>query len=151
MGGLGLSSVYISPRILELGLCMEIEHREHIVSEIARGLRPWTDLELLGVRVRCDRNGIGGRTRYVVEEPQGVDLRAGVVDVAKGVLRWQLSPRELSDWASALLVLLDFYEFEDHWAGDLLLGALWDACFEGEISPDTIREIYRITGVSDTG
>lgn len=128
---------------------MEIGHPEHIVSEIARGSRPWTDLELLGVRIGRDRNGIGGPTTYVIEEPQGVDLRTKVADVAEGLLRWQSSPRELSDWA--LLALLDFEDFEEHWAGDLLLNALWDACFEGRISLDIIREAYRITGVGDTG
>lgn len=130
---------------------MEVEHQEHIVSEIARGSRPWTDLELLGVRIRRDRNGMGGPTTYVIEDPQGVDLRTKVADVAEGLLRWQSSSRELSDWASAVLALFDFEEFEKHWAGDLLLDGLWDACFEGRISLDVIREAYRITGVSDTG
>ncbi len=126
---------------------MEVEHQRRIVSEIARGLRPWTDLELLGLTLRRERHGMRGPTKYEVEGEQGADLRTRIVDVAEGVLRFHSSPRELSDWASAMLALLDFAQFEGDQEGGLLLDALWDACFEGKISPDALREACRISGI----
>ncbi len=128
---------------------MEVRHQKRIVSEIARGLRPWADLELLGLTIRRERHGMRGPTKYVIEDSQGADLRARVVDVAEGLLRFQSSPRELSDWASAILALLDFQQFERDQVGGLLLDALWDACFESEISSDAMQAARRISGMGE--
>ncbi len=116
---------------------------EEIVRGVARGVRPWADLELLGVRVTRER-AEDGRWGWYIREEHIMDLNARPEDVAEGFLRFHCDGEQLREWAVSVLALLDFDQFEDHHVGELLLDALWDASFEATVEAEAMDEAKRL-------
>jgi hypothetical protein len=74
-----------------------------------------------------------------VEGGQGLDVRVGPSDIARGILAFLHSPAELQEWALVILAGPFGLDLEVQLVGDILLDALWDASFGQAISEEAIR------------
>jgi hypothetical protein len=79
-----------------------------------------------------------------VENPHLVSATVAIPDVAKGFLAYQADPQELRGWAVVVESLDVDLDPESHPAGEVVLGALWDASFGNPISPDVMQTIEQL-------
>jgi len=94
-----------------------------MIRECIRGVRPWNDLEAIGIGIESDGD------RLVVENPRGHLAVATPEDVAEGFTRLAEDTDRLSEWASILLGASSFIDLrlENQVYGEALLEGLWEA------------------------
>jgi hypothetical protein len=102
---------------------------------VIRGDLPLSALEEVGIHIIFENDSCEVRS-----ESQ-VTVKPSASDIARGLLVLRANRDELRRWAFFLLAdlqIVDFEFLESHPQGDLLIGALWDASFEGKINKDAI-------------
>lgn len=102
-----------------------------VILGIIRGELPLSTLEEIGVNV------IFGEQSCEISAELPIIVNPSAYDIAHGILTYLAKPNEMSQWALFLMgasQIIDFEALESHPQGDLLIGALWDASFEGRIS-----------------
>lgn len=101
-----------------------------LVRPVVRGEAHWDALKALGIEFRQV-----GR-RFEVSNPAGVVADASVDEIAAGMVRYAGDGEALCAWATLVLVgssFLDLADLDHHPAGQVLLNALWDVSFGGEL------------------
>ena len=103
---------------------------------VIRGEMPLSILPELGVEIVKEE----GRLE-LKSGPSEVIVKPSVSDIAGGLITHRLNPDDLMTWAFFVLSASDinFEKVELHPQGELLIKALWDASFEGEVSQDVLR------------
>jgi len=105
---------------------------------IIRGEAPLSAITKMGVDIYSE-NGF-----YILNSRNfDVSVMPSAYDVAMGILRYSSGNKDdIRKWSFFLLAesgAIDFSVIESHPQGDTLIGALWDASFEGRFCDETIK------------
>jgi hypothetical protein len=92
------------------------------IKECVRGLRPWADLQSIGIRV--EQSGANA----VFSNPHGHHALVFPEDLAQGLTRQSGDSTRLKEWADVILGGSNFMELriEGNPYGEALLEALWE-------------------------
>ena len=115
---------------------------EELVLAVVRGQLPLQTLEDAGVRLEVDEEESGQERRISLNVKVPFTVAAKPLDIASGLLAYQRKPEQLRAWAAFVLGASEIIDLGplDSWPeGDQLLNGLWDASFEGEVKPETLR------------
>ena len=114
-----------------------------LIIAVARGERPWTELESLGVKIRFGDDGC------VIEGDGTAVASPSAPDVARGLMANLVKKTgDLRHWAGVVLaasMLIDLSDVESHEEGDALLGALWDASFGEPLGDELTKMVERLS------
>jgi hypothetical protein len=105
-----------------------------------RGELAWRDLSEFGIAVRVTQND--------VEAISGLraPVRATAEDIAWGWLRTSKNECAFREWARFVhgAIALIEIDVEGHPLGELVLGALWDAAFGEQITPEMTHLMRKV-------
>lgn len=115
----------------------------HLLLQVARGEIPLDVLRSLGIEFRHVGNAVE------VSNPRGIVADVTVPDLAAGMIRYASDREELRKWATGILIgteCFDLPDIDDHPAGDMLLGALWDISFGGDLAQEVLDVARALAG-----
>lgn len=109
------------------------EAKRAMILRVVRGLNPWQDLSSLGFQIAFDQNGGS------LKQPEGVEAKAALLDLAQGFLTYRQHPKNLQEWAFVMQALdLDVDWDHPQW-GQPFADALWQASFGETVFEDFYR------------
>jgi hypothetical protein len=112
---------------------------EEVVRAVIRGELPVAALEDVGIHMTFTESS-------ATAEPSPVVVSPTVADIVQGLLIYQHDPIALQRWALFLMAAscVDFDRLEAHPEGDLVIGAIWDASFEGRVDGAVLETARRL-------
>jgi hypothetical protein len=112
---------------------------EEVVRAVVRGEVPVAALEDVGIHMTFTENS-------ATVEPSPFVVSPTVADIVQGLLTYQHDPTTLQRWALFLIAAscVDFDRLEAHPDGDLVIGAIWDASFEGRVDSAVLETAKRL-------
>lgn len=114
----------------------ETAEAEKVILSFVRGECSWRALEKAGIYIELKDDG------YEIDNPWRIVAKACPLDLAQGILAYRRAPNQLQRWAGIILAgssFLDLGEdFETTPEGGVLLNALWDSAFGGQVNPNAL-------------
>jgi hypothetical protein len=115
---------------------------EQLILGIIRGDLPLSMMDKAGVHITVRGNA------YDVTSEFPISVVPSAIDIARGLFNYK-DKKDLKEWGIFMMhaPVVDLAALEIHPQGDLILGALWDAAFDGRLTDQVIAEISKIVKV----
>jgi hypothetical protein len=126
----------------DLGTTQTLEAQT--LRRIVRGAMPIEDLK------RTSHAVYARRTEGTIAGQKISPLMVGAEDLAEGIVAFKSDPAALSEWASFILAMSEFFEFgfDDCDYCDRLITHVWDIAFGAPLADPAYRLAHAVTGRS---
>jgi len=119
---------------------------EKLILSVIRGEKLLSDLKSRCISLKFRAVNEGSRIREILatcKPSLSFSVAPTALDLAMGLHAYQDQPQILKEWGSFVLCadLIDLQPLELESEGELILGAVWDATFDGRFSQEVAQAV----------